>query len=287
MYKIAHISDTHICFDDEKGHGVRLVEILNDIKSRNCDHIAVTGDLAENPNLKDLQLVREIFSKFDLLDSSKLSVIPGNHDIFGGAPKGKMFFRFPLMCKEVNYDENMDKFIEFFKETFPSNNSFPYLKLTDDVAFVGLNSIDKWSEERNTEGSNGNIDKDNFKKLKNILKSEGVKDKYKIILIHHHFEIVSDDAYPAHSLWIKIVNWKMRMYGRKKILRFFKKYKVNLVLHGHTHINQIYNIDNTTFINSSAGCVPITDDQIRKYNIISIPGKNDPEKNITVETITL
>lgn len=288
MNRIAHISDSHISYDDENGHGKRLVELLTDIKERNCSHIIVTGDLVENPDMRDLQLVREIFAKFGLLDFSKMSVIPGNHDIFGGAPNGKMFFKFPLICKEVNYEENADKFIDTFKETFPNNNSFPYVKIIENIAFIGINSVDRWSEDKNTEGSNGRIPKKDLKKIKKILSASDLMEKYKIVLIHHHFYApVFIDEYPAHSLWLKIVNWKMRLYKINKILNLFKKHKVNLVLHGHTHINQIYSLKGISFINSSASCVPITDDQIRKYNIISIPGESDADKNITVETIIL
>lgn len=288
MHKIAHISDSHISYDDENGHGKRLVELLTDIKGRNCSHIIVTGDLVENPDVRDLQLVREIYAKFGLLDFSKMSVIPGNHDIFGGAPNGKMFFKFPLICKEVNYEENADRFIETFKETFPNNNSFPYVKIVENIALIGINSVDKWSEVKNTEGSNGRIPKKDFKKIKKILSSVELKEKYKIVMIHHHFyKPVFIDEYPAHSLWLKIVNWKMRLYNNNKILNLFKENKVNLVFHGHTHINQIYSLKGISFINSSASCVPITDDQIRKYNIISIPGESDTDKSITVETITL
>ncbi|MBK8553911.1 MAG: metallophosphoesterase [Ignavibacteria bacterium] len=226
MYKIAHISDSHISYDDENGHGKRLVELLTDIKGRDCSHIVVTGDLVENPDVRDLQLVREIFAKFGLLDFSKMSVIPGNHDIFGGAPNGKMFFEFPLTCKETNYGENKDKFIDAFKETFPSNNSFPYLKIIENIALIGVNSVDAWSEEKNPEGSNGRITKKDLKKIKKILSSEELNDKYKIVLIHHHFyKPVMTDEYPAHSLWLKIVNWKMRLYGRNKIISLFKNKK--------------------------------------------------------------
>ena len=288
MYKIAHLSDTHISFHDESGNGKKLIELLTDIKDKGCDHIIITGDLVDNPHLKDLLFVREILSHFDLLDSGKLSVIPGNHDIFGGAVHGKMFFRFPLTCKELNYAQKVDSFIDAFKETFPNNNSFPNLKVIDNIAIIGTNSVDVWSEKGNPEGSNGKIDKKNFKKLEKILSSEEVKDKYKIVLIHHYFNRLKlSEEYPAHSLWLRVVDYKMKIYGKKKLIELFKKYKVNLVLHGHSHIDQKYNLKGVSYINSSACCAPITDDQVRKYNIISIPGENDSEKSITVDTITV
>lgn len=288
MYKIAHISDSHISFADQDSHGKKLIELLSDIKERNCDHIVLTGDVADNPNRKDLLYVREILSHFGLLDSALLTLIPGNHDIFGGAPKGPDFFRFVMICSEINYDEKADMFIEIFKETFPNNHSFPFLKIINNIALIGINSVDRFSEEKNPEGSNGKVSKEDFKKIKELLSSDSVKDKFKIILIHHHFNPPKfKENLPAHSMWLRSINRKMRIYGKKALMKMFKKYKVNLILHGHTHVNDIYHMSDLTFLNSSASIAPITDDNERKYNIISIPGENDTEKNITVESITI
>lgn len=288
MYKIAHISDTHISFNDTNGHGKNLVELLKDIRSRECDHIVITGDLVENPEPREFQYVKEILSHFEILSPDKLSVIPGNHDIFGGAPNSVMFFTFQLICKETNTKLNEEKFIETFQDTFPEEKSFPYLKVIDNIAFIGINSMDKWSVKKNPEGSNGFINDSDFKKIKKIISSEALKDKYKIILIHHHFnKIRLSEEYPAHSLWLKTVDYKMKLHNKNKIADLFKKYKVNLVLHGHTHINDIYNIKGVSYINSSASCVPLTDDQSRMYNIISIPSSNETDRILTVETIRI
>jgi UDP-2,3-diacylglucosamine pyrophosphatase LpxH len=270
------------------GRGKSLVEVLLDAKSRDCRHVIITGDIVDNPEVKDLQYVREILSNMDLLDSDKLSIVPGNHDVFGGAPSGTSFFKFPMMCKGVNYDDNVDKFIETFKETFPNNNSFPFLKVMDNIAMIGINSVDIWSEDRNPEGSNGEVDVIAFKKISKLLKSEEVRNKYKIVLMHHYFNKMKPlEKYPAHSLWLKTVNRKMKLYGKKILTDLFRKHKVNLVLHGHSHVNHIYNIKGVTYVNSSAACFPLTDDGIRMYNILSIPEEIDTDKNILIETITL
>ena len=288
MYKIAHISDLHVSFNDSDGRGSNMVELLSDIRERGCDHVLVTGDIADNPDIQDFLYVRELFSHFDLLDSSKMSVIPGNHDIFGGAPKGPDFFRFGMICKQINYEEKVDQFIDLFKETFPSNNSFPYLKIINNIAIVGINSVDRWSVKKNPEGSNGKVSERDFEKLKSLLSSKEVKNKYIIVLIHHHFNRPGkDNDHPDHSLWLRIVNYKMMLYGKKKLTDLFRKHNVNLILHGHTHINEIYNIKKNPVINSSACSIPITDDMIRKYNILNIPDESDTENVITVETIIL
>lgn len=288
MYKIAHISDTHISFNDTNGHGKNLVELLKDIQERECDHIVITGDLVENPEEREFQYVKEILSHFELLHPDKLSVIPGNHDIFGGAPGNVMFFTFPLICKETEPSENVEKFIETFKDSFPEKCSFPFLKVIDNIAFIGINSIDKWSEKNNPEGSNGMVSDKDLKKIRKILSQKELKDKYKIVLMHHHLnKIRNSEEYPAHSLWLKTVDYKMKLHNKNKLTELFRKQKVNLVLHGHTHVNDVYNIKGVNYINSSASCVPLTDDQARMYNIISIPGENETDRILTVETIRI
>lgn len=288
MYKIAHISDMHISYNDSDGHGRRLVRLLKDIEDMNCDHVIITGDLVENPKAEDYQYTKEILSHYGLLDSSRMTVVPGNHDIFGGAQKGVQGVFFTSTCKNTDYEKTLDRFIDTFKETFPSNNAYPFLKIIGNIAIVAVNSIDRWSVSKNPEGSNGRISNVDFKKIKKMLSSNEIKDKFKLVLLHHHFNKPEiNDELPGHSLWLKVINWKMKLYGKKKLLTLFKKYDVNLVLHGHTHVNDIYNSDGVSIVNSSSCLMPLTDDQIRKYNIIYIPDKNDADKNLKIETITL
>ncbi|MDZ4712142.1 MAG: metallophosphoesterase [bacterium] len=289
MYKIAHISDPHISYKDENEHGKRLVGVLNDIKKKGCDHVIVTGDIVENPYPEDFEYSKEIFSHFGLLENSKMSVVPGNHDIFGGYPKAQDSFRFYINCKRVDYDKNVDQFIEVFKNTFPNNNAFPYVKIINNIALIGINSMGEWSMKNNREGSNGFIEGESLEKLKKILSSAEVKNKYKIVMVHHYFYKpgLDEEKQPEHTIWLKAINWKMKLYNKKNLFRMFKKYKVNLILNGHSHVNQVYIDKGITVVNSSTCVMPLTDDQIRMYNIISIPEEGDTERSIIIETIPI
>lgn len=288
MYKIAHISDLHISIKDANEHGRKFVSLLKNIQQQKCDHVIITGDLVENSFIADMQYVREILSHFRLLDSDKLSIVPGNHDIFGGSDNGQPGYYFPYFCKNTDYDKNLGMFTDTFKETFPETDSYPYLKIIDNFAIIAVNSVDKWSAEKNPEGSNGKVSKNDLKKITGILNSDQVRDKYKLVIIHHHFykEEIRDDL-PVHSLWLKTISRKMKLRNRKKLLKYFKKHKVNLILHGHTHVSEIYNRNGISIVNSSAGIMPLSEDQTKKYNVIYIPGQDDTDKNLKVETITL
>ena len=288
MYRIAHISDLHISFRDENENGKKLIDLLKDIEEKKCDHIAITGDLVENPEQKDLIYVKEILSHFNILASTKLSIVPGNHDIFGGATGVPGIIFFPLDCMNTDYDKNVKMFSGIFGETFDGEESYPYLKVIENIALIGLNSVDVWSEEKNPEGSNGRISEEDYSALNKIFSSGKLQNKIKVVLLHHHLykEEVREDL-PAHSRWLKTIAWKMKLRNKKKLLEFLKKNNVNLILHGHTHVSEVYNTGGLSVVNSSAAAVPLTDDMIRKYNIINIPGEEDTGKNINIETIVL
>ncbi|MBK9405643.1 MAG: metallophosphoesterase [Ignavibacteria bacterium] len=288
MYKIAHISDMHISLRDENEHGRKLIKLLKSIERQKCDHIIITGDLVENAVKLDMLYVKEILSHFNLLYPEKLSIVPGNHDIFGGAYNGEPGYYFPTHCKNTDYDNNLKTFSEIFCDSFPGKNTFPYLKLIDNIAVIAVNSIDRWSEDENMEGSNGRISEEDLHKIREILKSEQVRDKYKIVILHHHLykEEIREDL-PVHSLWLKTISWKMKIRKRKMLLKFFKKHKVNLILHGHTHVSEVYNRNGLSLVNSSASIMPLSEDLTKKYNIVSIPSEEETDKNIMVETISL
>lgn len=287
MYKIAHISDLHISYKDEDGNGKKLVELLNDIKEKNCDHVIITGDLVENPLEQDLHYVREILAKFDLLDAAKMSIVPGNHDIFGGAYKeGLGSIYFPLRCKETDYEENLEQFIYIFRETFPENQNYPYVKIINNVSITALNTVQRWSADDNPEGSNGYVETEDFLKLKKLLKNEDSSVKNKIVILHHHLNVPEvNELYPAHSLWLKSINWKMKINNRKQLLKFLRKSKAGIICHGHTHVNEIYMEKRLTMINSSACSTPLTDDGIRSYNILNIPDTEDENEYLKIERI--
>lgn len=287
MYKIAHISDLHISYKDEDGNGKKLVELLNDIKEKNCDHIFITGDLVENPEEQDLHYVKEILAKFDLIDAEKLSIVPGNHDIFGGAYKeGLGAINFPLRCRDTDYEENLEQFIDIFKETFPENQNYPYIKNVSNISIISLNTVQRWSADDNPEGSNGYVETEDFLKLKKLLKNNETSNKNRIVILHHHLNIPEEnDLYPAHSLWLMTINRKMKLHNRKMLLKFMKSNKISLVCHGHTHVNEIYMEKKLTMVNSSACSVPLTDDGVRSYNMLHIPDTEDENEFLKIERV--
>jgi 3',5'-cyclic AMP phosphodiesterase CpdA len=279
LYEIAHISDTHITNNSLK-HIDIFGKLLESISINKCDHLIITGDIGDSSRKEDYTIIRKYLKKYNYLNSSKLSVTIGNHDIFGGAQRGDNVFLFPDTCKKTDYYLKVNDFINYFSESFKktviSDNKriFPYYKiLYDNIALIGINSIALWSVDENPTASNGNIDEINFDEIQKILSLSEIQKRIKIVLIHHQFyEPDLNAADKQHHLWLYSERNTMKLHRKDRIINLFGKYGVDLILHGHSHLTHTYFINKNLYINSSGCTVPFS--QIKKcsYNIISFPG---------------
>lgn len=98
-----------------------LEKIVADVKAQNPGHIAVTGDLA-NLGLPE-ELARAEAWLADLGPPDRVSVIPGNHDIYSG----------------IGNDPGVMRW-ERFMGPDVARHGFPYLRRIGQVALIGLNS---------------------------------------------------------------------------------------------------------------------------------------------------
>ena len=77
--KLAHLSDLHLDLAPESGRMAHaLVETL---LAERVEHVVVTGDLTHQGSRREYQRFRDIFAP--LLDTGRLTFIPGNHDRTG------------------------------------------------------------------------------------------------------------------------------------------------------------------------------------------------------------
>jgi Icc protein len=270
MYKIAHISDIHIK-NAKHVHFEFFNKILKSIKKNDVDHILLTGDIVDYANPEEFRLVKNTLELFGYYHKDKLSVIPGNHDIYGGPSDKVPSYLYIQNSKKLNFKKTVTKFVNQFSEIQESKN-FPYLKnLGDNISVIGLNSIYEWDLHKNATGTNGYVHKNEIKKLERILNENESENKIKIILIHHHFnEPMFRKSHIEQRLWLESEEYKMKLYNKRELSNIFEKYGVKFVLHGHTHISESYKINDVTYVNSS-GCVnPFTKEKKREYHIITV-----------------
>ena len=90
--RIAHISDLHFTSFFKENNLKKIRYLLKQIIKSGIDHIVISGDLTDNANREDFLILRKLFDELDLLHHDKLSLVIGNHDIFGGVQTAEDIF---------------------------------------------------------------------------------------------------------------------------------------------------------------------------------------------------
>jgi 3',5'-cyclic-AMP phosphodiesterase len=256
--KIAHISDLHLNTFFKNSNLREIKYLLKYILQQQADHIVITGDLVDNADPKDFETLRNLFRKLGLLESDRMSLVIGNHDIFGGPQTPEELFTFPEKCRNVNYEKKVKEFGDYFSETFKNciyrneENLFPFVKILDEVMIAGFNSIAKYSKLKNPFASNGEIDFGQFQELSDIYRSYSKLVKYKLMLVHHHFNKIKVKEKSIASFWRMTEKQTMKLRKKKQIIEAFKFLGTDLVLHGHLHEQREYSRKKLAFLNSGA-----------------------------------
>ncbi len=246
MYRIAHLSDTHISPEYNRHNIVRLRRLLTYVVDQGYDHVVMTGDITGHGEERDFRSVRRLLKYFGLLNYKKLSVTIGNHDVFGGVHRAEDLFSFTKHCRTVDYDGKLRVFEQAFRETFPqkiydAQQLFPFVKVVGPVAFIGMNSIRRFHTVFNRFGSNGYVPPEQLEAAERILSHPSICSSKKILLIHHHFRKYEPYTEAvARKLYALFEGFTLKLQGRARVEEALRRTGVDAVLHGHTHIEEIY-----------------------------------------------
>ena len=254
--RIAHIADLHLSREHRRYNLRRVRRLLEAVVRENVDHVVITGDIAADANRGDFEAARKLLSSAGLLDPRRLSVVIGNHDIFGGVHKAEDILTFPRRCRETDFGRKVEEFRGYFREAFAKSvfgapsNPFPYAKLLGDVALIGLNSIAHYSRLKNPVGSNGAVGDSQFRRTRQLLEMPEIRSRKKIVLIHHHFnKMEAPETGALNSVWGAIERQTMKLRGKKRLLELMQEHEVALVMHGHVHVNESYERKGIPFLN--------------------------------------
>lgn len=290
--KIAHISDLHIDFFHKKANNIRSYRLLEYIVENKYDHVVISGDITENSDNDSFLLARSMFKKFGLLDSEKLTLTIGNHDIYGGVHLAEDVINFPSRCKNTNYINKVSEFKRYFNETFPealqnSNSLFPFIKELDSVILLSLNSIAEYSYMKNPFASNGKISGSQLKKAAELIESCG-KNKKRIVVSHHHFSRNIVDHVPGSgSIWHAVESQTMKLRRKKKILTRMKEMEVDIILHGHLHENSAYSKNSISLFNAGGSVLNCDASNLYVNSINIVPAGNIEQSFVCIETPAL
>ncbi|MDZ7261129.1 MAG: metallophosphoesterase [candidate division KSB1 bacterium] len=173
MKKIIHLSDLHIGYkkQDLARRFEGIVQSIIFVKEPAEDYvIVVTGDLVEkatdpaNHETAKRYLERLQSHGFTVL------VVPGNHDYGMGS---KAYQRHQKKFKELFYND--------------ANCIFPRLDIIDEVAFIGLDSMEAELHFFDSFGANGELGTEQRQRLDAVLDRQDVQScRYRVIYLHHH-----------------------------------------------------------------------------------------------------
>ena len=102
------------------------------------------------------------------------------------------------------------------------------------------------------------------------MENPSLKNRYKIVLIHHHL-----------AKNIKFVEWIFGIRNRKKIVELFSKHKIDLVLHGHRHINSGYEVGGLK-VQEAGASARYTKNNSGNYSIYEIKNNKFIDKKVRV-----
>ena len=235
MFRLAHISDVHLGPLPEISyrelaskrvvgyvnwqrnrrrylHDGVIGSIISDIQASRVDHIAVTGDLVNLALDAEIELARLWLEAIG--SGEDVSVVPGNHDAYvPGA--------FDKVCRAwggyMRSDDNHGAV---------SRDTFPYLRIRGDVALIGVTSSRATAPFMAT----GFFRADQALRLRRMLTLTGQLGLYRIVMIHHP---PIRDAVSPHK----------RLFGIRRFQNVIRQHGAELVLHGHSHLPSLYEID--------------------------------------------
>ncbi len=275
---ITHLSDLHLSLTNRRENIRNLRRILEHLSRSGTDHIVITGDIAANADEEELHFARTVFEAYGLFHRDRLTVIPGNHDIFGGVHTAEDALKFPGRCQSTPFAEKIAAFYRVFHPIFEGSvhasrqHPFPFVKVVKEVALIGLNSVAEHSKVRNPFGSNGSVGNKQRERIEQLLDTGLLAGKRRVALVHHHFHKPRwEGASGMTGLWLAVENQTMKLRRKRTLLKLFRRHHVDVVLHGHHHQNCEYRRDGIRFLNGG-GCLMGPDPSALFVNTLTIDG---------------
>jgi len=170
MKKIIHLSDLHVGYGKCGARFRTIIDNITSLKQPAKNYIVViTGDIVNNANRR--KQIDEAVDAVEQLEKRgyRVLVIPGNHD-YGTGIKGSR------------------KFVDLFKERYYRSReiSYPKLDIIGRIAFIGLDSTAGELHWHDGFFSEGELGRDQLKRLKKMLEDPKLAGRKKVVYLHHH-----------------------------------------------------------------------------------------------------
>jgi 3',5'-cyclic AMP phosphodiesterase CpdA len=229
--------------------GTVLDGVVADMLAQAPDHIAVGGDLC------NIGLPHEHMAGLRWLESlgppSRVSVVPGNHDIY---------------CS-VGRDPGVGRWAAYMTSDAQGARlagdvgDFPFVRVMGSVALIGLNSAVPTPPAL----AWGQVGEDQLARLAATLARAGDARLFRLLVLHH--PPLPGQASPARGL-----------RDAEALRRVLAEKGAELVVHGHNHTNML------TWLQAASGPIPVVgapsaslgraykEEPLARYNLFRIQG---------------
>jgi len=297
---ILHISDMHIKnIDQVIKYRLQIeTDLINELNIKKLEYLIISGDIADN-SIEDeyiaaFDLVNGLVKRFGL-DSSRVVIVPGNHDLnwdlseksYVFIPKRKLSSTYEkdkfisageaggLIRDDSLYKNRFNTFSKYFYKKIYINQEYPksyddqaiiHEHPQDKILFLALNS--SWQIDHHFK-KRASINMNSLSKSLNCIQNEKYKD------------------------WVKMCVWHHPIFGREmmndEFMQLLSIHGFKVCLHGHIHesIEGFYNYDAKRKIHVIGGGTfgAPTNEQIPgiplQYNLLSF---DSSENEFTVYT---
>jgi 3',5'-cyclic AMP phosphodiesterase CpdA len=227
MFRLAHVTDPHfrslagarpaqffnkralgllnLVVNRRRKHKMELLERLrDDLRAREVDHLALTGDLGNVGLESEWQEARAWLSTLGAADD-RVTVIPGNHDAY---------------VNDVVEAGTFERLFAAYQtaELRPGPERYPFARLRGGVALVAVNSCVPTGDF----GAWGEIGAAQLGRLESLLQAPEVRERIRVVLLHHPPVLHR----PPET---------RNLRDRGALAQVLARAGADLVIHGHDH----------------------------------------------------
>lgn len=223
---LAHLTDIHVADAreyvapaDQRWHAriakhsrALLDEALRDLSAQRPDHVVLTGDFTQTSRHSEFLRARAHLDAH--LAGVRLSVIPGNHDVWSReAVEGRWF--------ERSFGGNIRCDL--------GGTGFPYCHLIGDS--IALLALDSSPFEPGADPSRvkGRITAEQLARLEGLAGHERLRGRFLVLLLHHHLRLSPEDAA------LEDPKDPTPLEDAAALEETLARLPIGLVLHGHRH----------------------------------------------------
>jgi 3',5'-cyclic AMP phosphodiesterase CpdA len=229
--------------------------IAREIARREIEHVVVSGDLTNLALETEYELVRELLERELALDPDRVTVVPGNHDLYTrGALVSRRFERYLAPYLRGDLPE---------LAVDVGGARFPVVKLRGDVAVIGLSS----AVPRAPFVAAGELGRAQLQALSRVLAHPEVAGRAAVLVLHH----------PLVHGWSPMKAHVEGLRDAPELLAALRGIGRGLVLHGHLHrrIQRAVEIEGGRLVQvgaTSASLHHAEEDRMAGFNVYEVGG---------------